>query len=155
MPLWASLATIDRQMFLKNYYLNSSAKTDIHLLTHELKRAVQESGTPDGLAVILVTGGTAGVALLEEGQEIHEAYRDLIEAQVPVGEGNRPTRRSGSGAMHAQLRAALVGAQVSVPVQGGRPMLGNWQEVVLFDFDDKIGRREISIQVISAGGQAK
>lgn len=142
-------------MFLKNYYLNSTAHIDLHLVTHELKGAIQASGTQEGMAIVLVPGGTAGVTLLEEGREIHEAYRDWIVQQVPASEGARSHRRSGSGATHAHLRAALVGFQVSIPVQGGKPHLGTWQEVVLLDFDDKIGRREVTIQVMGEGGKAK
>lgn len=138
--------------FLRNYYVNSTAKTDIHLITHDVKRALREAGAQEGTVIILIPGGGAGVTLMEEDPKIHEAYRDWIEAQIPQTEGARPNRRSGSGRVSAHLRAALVGLQLAIPVQDGRLMSGNWQEVVLFDFDDKVGRREITIQVISGGG---
>lgn len=141
-------------MFLRNYYVNSSAKTDIHILTHDVKRAVRESEVKNGTLVVLVPGATAGVTLLEEDPKIHEAFRDWVEAQIPLSEGARPSRRSGSGRISAHIRAALVGVQLCIPVQDGKLMSGMWQEVVLFDFDDKVGRREITIQVIKEAAKA-
>lgn len=139
-------------MFLRNYYVNSSAKVDIHLITHDVKRAIRESEIANGMLLVLVTGATAGVKLMEEDPKLHEAYRDWVLAQIPDSEGVRPNRRSGSGRESAHLRAALVGSLVCLPVQDGRLMAGSWQEVVLFDFDDKIGRLEITAQILGDSG---
>ena len=141
-------------MFLRNYYVNSTAKTDIHLITHDVKRALRESGVQNGTVVVLIPGGSAGVTLLEEDPKIHEALKEWLEAQFPTTEGARPSRRSGSGRNSAHLRAALVGVQLCIPVQNGKLMSGLWQEVVLFDFDDKMGRREITIQILQEAGKA-
>ena len=138
-------------MFLRNYYVNTTAKTDLHLITHDVKRAIRESEILNGTLTVLIPGATAGVVLLEEDTKIQEAYRDWIESQVPASEGARPNRRSGTGRESAHIRAALVGHTLSLPVQDGKLMIGSWQEVVLLDFDDKIGRREITIQVNGEG----
>ena len=144
-------------MFLRNYYVNATAKTDTLLITHDVKRALRESEINDGTVLVLIPGGAAGVILMEEDPKIHEAYRNWIEQQIPVSEGARPNRRSGTGRDSAHLRAALVGNQLSIPIQDGKLMTGNWQEVVLFDFDDKVGRREITVQILGdspQGGEA-
>lgn len=140
-------------MFLRNYYVNSTAKTDIHLITHDVKRAVRESEIKNGTLTLLIPGATAGVALLEEDPKIHEAYKEWVENQIPEGQGKRPNRRSGTGKASAHLRAALIGLSLTLPVQDGRLMTGSWQEIVLYDFDDKIGRREITIQILGDGGK--
>lgn len=139
-------------IFLRNYYVNSTAKTDIHLITHDVKRAVRESEIPNGILTVLIPGATAGVAILENEPKIYEEYKNWVEAQIPASGGARPVRRSGSGRNEAHLRAALVGVSLVVPVLEGKLALGAWQEVILFDFDDKIGRREITIQILGEGG---
>lgn len=141
-------------IFLRNYYVNTTAKTDILLITHDVKRALRESGITNGSLTILVPGGTAGVTLLEEDKKIHEEFRNMIENQVPGSEGPRPNRRSGSGRNSAHLRAALVGLNLVLPVQDGKLMIGHWQEVVLYDFEDRPGRREFSIQASGEGGES-
>lgn len=135
-------------IFLKNYYVNTTGKTDIRLITHDVKRAVQESGIDNGSVTVLIPGGTAGITLLEGEGDIHQALKEWVESQIPETEGIRPNRRSGSGKNSAHLRAALVGQNLVFPLQDGKIMISPWQEVVLFDFDDKTGRREITIQVI-------
>ncbi|HCU23903.1 MAG TPA: hypothetical protein DF383_02710 [Deltaproteobacteria bacterium] len=142
-------------VFIRNYYVNTTQKTDILLITHDVKRAVRESNIPNGLVTVLVPGSTAGVVLLENDPAIHEEYKKWIEKQIPEGKSPRPNRRSGSGRNEAHLRAALVGASLSIPLSEGKLMMGAWQEVLLYDFDDsKIGRREITVQILgeSAGG---
>ncbi|MDL1872168.1 YjbQ family protein [Deltaproteobacteria bacterium PRO3] len=139
-------------IFLRNYYVNTTVKTDVLLITHDVKRAVRESGVPSGLVTVLIPGATAGVAILENDPKIHEELKKWVETQIPAETGPRPNRRSGSGRNDAHLRAALIGLSLSIPLQDGKLMLGAWQEVVLFDFDDnKVGRREITIQVMGEG----
>lgn len=140
-------------IFLRNYYVNSTAKTDIHLITHDVKRAIRESEIQNGVLTVLVPGATAGLALLENDPKIHEEYRTWVEAQIPAQGGARPSRRSGSGRNDAHLRAALTGLSLTMPVMQGQLAVGPWQEVVLFDFDDKVGRREITIQIVGEGGK--
>ncbi|MCC7344282.1 MAG: YjbQ family protein [Deltaproteobacteria bacterium] len=139
-------------IFLRNYYVNTTVKTDVLLITHDVKRAVRESGVPSGLVTVLIPGATAGVAILENDPKIHEELKKWVETQIPAETGPRPNRRSGTGRNDAHLRAALIGLSLSIPLQDGKLMLGAWQEVVLFDFDDnKVARREITIQVMGEG----
>lgn len=139
-------------IFLRNYYVNTTVKTDVLLITHDVKRAVRESGVPSGLVTVLIPGATAGVTILENDPKIHEELKKWVETQIPAETGPRPNRRSGTGRNDAHLKAALIGLSLSIPLQDGKLMLGAWQEVVLFDFDDsKVARREITIQVMGEG----
>lgn len=138
-------------IFIKNYYVNVSEKVDVLLVTHDVKRAVGESGIASGLVTVLVPGATAGVIILEHDPKIFEDYKQWVEKQIPVPAEIRPSRRSGSGRNAAHVRAALVGLQISIPLDAGKLQLGPWQEVVLYDFDDKIGRRELTIQIMGDG----
>jgi len=139
-------------IFLRNYYVNTTAKTDVLLITHDVKRAVRESGIPTGVVTVFIPGSTAGVAILENDPKIHEDLKKWVETQVPTETGPRPSRRSGSGRNDAHLRAAVIGVSVGIPLMDGKLMLGAWQEVVLYDFDDsKVGRREITIQIVGEG----
>jgi secondary thiamine-phosphate synthase enzyme len=140
-------------IFLRNYYINTTAKTDILVITHDVKRAVRESEIPSGTLTVFVPGATAGLAILEGDPKIYEEYKNWVESQIPVKGGPRPNRRSGTGRNEAHLRAALVGISVVIPVLESKLMLGPWQEVVLYDFDDKIGRREITIQLVGEGNK--
>jgi secondary thiamine-phosphate synthase enzyme len=138
-------------MFLRNYYVPATAKVEIRVITSEVKQAIRESGVQNGVLTVVIPGATAGVILLEGDPKIHEEYLKWVQAQIPESTGDRPNRRSGSGRNSAHLRAAMVGVQLTLPLASGKLMCGPWQEVVLLDFDDKAGRREITIQILGEG----
>ncbi|MEA3506486.1 MAG: YjbQ family protein, partial [Elusimicrobiota bacterium] len=46
---------------------------------------------------------------------------------------------------HSHVRASAVGFSESVPVVGGHPVLGTWQQVVVIDFDTGPRRRTFTL----------
>jgi len=50
--------------------------------------------------------------------------------------------------MPAHLRTALTQTQLSVPVAGGRMVLGTWQGIYLFEHRRDPPRREIALHLI-------
>ena len=50
--------------------------------------------------------------------------------------------------MPAHLRAALTQTQLSIPVIGGRPALGTWQGIYLFEHRRAPHRRSIALHLI-------
>jgi thiamine phosphate synthase YjbQ (UPF0047 family) len=45
------------------------------------------------------------------------------------------------------VRASLLGPSLTVPFQGGRLLLGQWQQIVRIDFDNRPRRREVVVQL--------
>ena len=45
---------------------------------------------------------------------------------------------------------ALVSPSVTVPVQGGKPLLGTWQSVVLVDLNSDNPQRKVRLSFIGA-----
>lgn len=136
-------------------YANVTANIDTLVISHDVKRAVSEANAAHGLAVVFVPAGTTGIAVLENDPKIYEDYKKWVENQVPATQEKRPDRRSGTGRNFAHLRAQLVGHSTVIPIAEGKLQIGAWQEIVLFDFDDKVGRREFFIQILAEGGQAQ
>lgn len=134
-------------------YFNTTRKIDIHNLTHDVKRALRDSGAQDGLMTIFIPGGTAGVTILENDSQLKENLKDLIEEFVPDGENeSQVKRRSGSGSNKAHLRAQILNTSLTIPIEQGNLLMSPWQEVIVYDFDDQSSRREVLIHVMAAGG---
>ncbi|MBN9243214.1 MAG: YjbQ family protein [Mesorhizobium sp.] len=49
--------------------------------------------------------------------------------------------------MPAHFKAALTAVSLSVPVAAGRPMLGTWQGLYLFEHHSRPHRREIVLHL--------
>ena len=57
------------------------------------------------------------------------------------------TWHDGNG--HSHVRASTIGPSLTVPVAGGKLLLGTWQQIVLIDFDNRSRQRRIVVTVMS------
>ena len=51
--------------------------------------------------------------------------------------------------MPAHIKSALLPVSLSIPVSGGKMMLGTWQGIYLFEHRDHPHRREVVLQLTS------
>ncbi|MDH7488885.1 MAG: secondary thiamine-phosphate synthase enzyme YjbQ [Anaerolineae bacterium] len=128
--------------------LDTRGHTDILDITARVQAAVSKAGIAEGLAVAFVPGSTASITTIEDESGLHADLRAALERLAPEGAVYQHDRRWGDGNGYAHVRAALLGPSVAVPVQGGRLMLGTWQQIVLVDFDNRPRTRRVVIQII-------
>ncbi len=68
---------------------------------------------------------------------------------MPEGGGGRYRHEDeGPDDMPAHIRAALTQTQLSIPVQDGRPVLGTWQGIYLYEHRTRPHRRELALHLI-------
>ena len=90
------------------------------------------AGRGDGLCHVFAPHATAGLALMEVGSGSEEDLAGLLAQLLPRDDHYRHRHGSpGHGGDH--LLPVLVNPTLSLPVEGGRPLLGTWQSVVLVD----------------------
>jgi secondary thiamine-phosphate synthase enzyme len=107
------------------------------------------SGREDGLCNVFVPHATAGVAIIETGAGSDDDLLDTLERLLPRDDRYRHAHGSpGHGADH--VLPALVSPSVTVPVQGGTPLLGTWQSVVLVDLNGDNPQRKVRLSFIGA-----
>ncbi len=131
--------------------LQGTPETDVHDVTAEVQAAVAESGVKEGVVVVFTPGSTAAVTTIEYEPG---AVSDLVRALREIAPEQREyahNARWGDGNGYSHLRAALLGPSVSIPVAGGKVVLGTWQQVVVLDFDNKARRRRVVMQVVGTG----
>lgn len=117
-------------------------------ITGEVNGAIKKSGLRDGIACVFVPGSTAGVTTIEMESGVVEDLRQAIERMAPQNIPYAHDARWGDGNGFSHVRAALLGAGLSVPFTGGRLRLGTWQQLVLIDFDNRSRRREVFVQMM-------
>jgi secondary thiamine-phosphate synthase enzyme len=86
----------------------------------------------DGLVHAFVPHATAGLALMETGSGSERDLEDLLERLLPR-EDRYAHRHGSTGHGGDHLLPVIVSPSLSMPVEGGRPLLGTWQRVVLVD----------------------
>ena len=118
-------------------------------LTQGVAAVVRQSEVSHGAVTVFVTGSTAAVTTMEYEPGGVQDLQTTLERLVPRAGDYAHNVMNGDDNAHAHLRAALVGASETVPLVGGRMVLGTWQQIVLLDFDTRPRRREVHVQVLS------
>ena len=102
----------------------------------------------DGLCNVFVPHATAGIAIIETGAGSDDDLVDVLGRLLPRDDHYRHAHGSpGHGADH--VLPALIAPSVTVPVQGGEPLLGTWQSVVLVDLNRDNPRRSVRLSFIN------
>ncbi len=105
------------------------------------------SGAGDGLLNVFVPHATAGLAIIELGDNSEPDFAELIEKILPKDRRYHHHHGSpGHGADH--LLPTLFAPSVSIPVIDGRPQLGTWQHVVLVDRNDDNPHRRVRLSFV-------
>jgi len=128
-------------------FCNSGSGTDIIDITPAVKAKISPSAVTDGSVLLFIPGSTAALTTIEYESGAVNDLRDAIERIAPRGLPYRHDQRWGDGNGYAHVRAALLGASLTIPLKGGRMLLGTWQQIVVLDFDNRPRRREIQVQI--------
>ena len=129
--------------------LETEGEGQIVDLTEGVLAVVRQSGVAQGLVSVFVTGSTAAVTTMEYEPGGVQDLQQTLERLVSRARDYAHNVMNGDDNAHAHLRASLVGPSETVPLVGGRLVVGTWQQVVLIDFDTRPRRREIHVQVLS------
>src|SRR5258708_1722480 len=101
-----------------------------------------------GRGRVCVPHAAAGVAISEPGAGSEGDRVDTLEGLRPRADRYRHEHGSpGHGADH--VLPGLVAPSVTVPVQGGKPLLGTWQSIVLVDLNLDNPRRTVRLSFIN------
>jgi len=129
----------------------TEGNTDIVNLHPDLSRRIRElklSG--EGLIHLFVVGSTAAITTIEfePGLIKHDMPR-VLQQLVPddARYDHEATWNDDNG--HSHVRAALVGPSLMVPFSGTKLLTGEYQQVVLLDFDTRPRKRTVIATVVA------
>jgi len=117
-------------------------------ITSLVAKEVKASDLKNGIITIFVAGSTGGVTTIEFESGVVKDLSDAIERIAPQGLSYRHDARWGDGNGYSHVRSALVGPSLTVPFSKGELLLGTWQQIVLFNFDNRPRSREVILQII-------
>jgi secondary thiamine-phosphate synthase enzyme len=131
------------------FTVETDGNTDIVNLNPEL--AKQLAGVKgDGLLHLFVGGSTAALTTLEyEPGLVKHDMPAILQKLVPddAHYDHEATWNDDNG--HSHVRAALLGPGLTVPFSNNKLLTGEWQQVVLIDFDTRPRRRTIVCTMIT------
>ena len=118
--------------------VKTTARSEMVDITSLVQKEIARAGVSEGVCVVYVPHTTAGITINEGADPA--VCRDIIgklNDLVPPNAGYRHME----GNADSHIKASLMGSSVSVPVEGGRLLLGTWQKIFFCEFDGPRSRR--------------
>lgn len=124
--------------------------TGLHDFTDPVLAWVANQGIAAGLLTLFVRHTSC--SLLVQENAAPAARRDLERyfARIAPESPDYEHDDEGPDDMPAHLRAALTATSLGIPVAAGRPVLGTWQGIFLFEHRRMAHRRRVALHLIGA-----
>ncbi len=118
-------------------------------ITEPVRNWIAAQAMATGLLTLFCRHTSASLLIQENADpDVRQDLESFFERLVPEGRGLYVHETEGQDDMPAHIRAALTQTQLSIPVDGGRMVLGTWQGIYLFEHRSAGHRREIVLALI-------
>jgi secondary thiamine-phosphate synthase enzyme len=106
----------------------------LYAVTPQVSDWVATSGIRQGLLTLYIRHTSASL-LIQENHDpsVQTDLECFLSRLVPEGDPIYEHTLEGADDMPAHVRAALTQTHLAIPVAGGRPMLGAWQGIYVFE----------------------
>ena len=139
---------LDMNVYTEELSLSTTGEVDMVNITEDVGGVIKRSALKDGIVTVFVVGATGAMTTIEYEPGLKEDFPAMLERVAPkqIEYKHHLTWHDDNG--HSHVRASLLGPSLSVPVVGGRLMLGTWQQIILVDFDTRPRTRTVICQII-------
>ncbi len=127
--------------------ISTQGNPDLIDITGRITDILKSSKIKKGIVTVFVVGSTAAITTFEFETGLIKDIRDLYEKLIPSNKHYSHDATWGDANGFSHLRAALQGPSLTIPFDGGKLLLGTWQQVVLAEFDNRPRDRKIIVQV--------
>lgn len=128
--------------------LQTRGNADVLDITPKVLECITESGLQDGIGCVFAPGSTGGITTIEYEPGCIADLKRLFRKLAPENLDYAHEQTWGDGNGHSHVRAALLGPSMSFPFQGGKPILGTWQQIIFVDFDNRSRSRALAVQLV-------
>jgi secondary thiamine-phosphate synthase enzyme len=116
--------------------------------TDEVRQWVSRQDISTGMLTLFCRHTSASLLIQENAAPaVRRDLEKYFDRLAPEGEGLYEHDDEGLDDMPAHLKTALTQVHLCVPVMEGRPMLGTWQGIYLFEHRDRPSAREIVLHL--------
>jgi secondary thiamine-phosphate synthase enzyme len=134
--------------YQKEIHVQTAGHQEMHNLTNEVARIVNDSGVRSGIVHIFNVGSTAAIGTIEFEPGLEKDLPEILDKLFPPGRDYGHERAWHDGNGHSHLQATMLGPSLTVPVKERKLVLGTWQQIFHLECDIKPRRRTIAITVM-------
>ena len=126
--------------------VSTSQRSQMIDVTDRVAKLVRQNNVSEGYVIVYVPHTTAAATINENADPDvrHDMLRKL-ETLIPKSE---PYYRHGEGNSDSHVKTSLVGNSVTVLVENGRLVLGQWQGIYFCEFDGP-RERQMLVKIVN------
>ena len=132
----------------EHFSINTNGNNDIINITKHVQNCVYQHALKDALVCVSVQGSTSAVTTIEYESGLVQDLQEALERIAPTGKEYHHDEIWHDGNGYAHVRASIIGNSTMVPLIDGALQLGQWQQIVLVDFDNKARTRTVYVQIV-------
>ena len=118
-------------------------------ITRDVERWVAENKFKEGLLTLHLQHTSASLLIQENADpDVRRDLEAFFQRLVPDGDPLFVHTTEGADDMPAHVRTALTAVNSSVPVHGGRPVLGIWQGIYVWEHRTHPHSRRVALHFI-------
>lgn len=132
----------------EQFTVHTKGNTDIIDITDDIKNIVYRHSLQNAVVYIYAAGSTVSITNIEYEPGLLKDLPEVLDRIAPIDKDYHHDETWHDGNGYAHLRASIVGNSTMVPLLEGVLHLGQWQQVVLIDFDNKARKRTVHVQIL-------
>jgi secondary thiamine-phosphate synthase enzyme len=130
------------------FRISTKGFNDIIDITDRVSEIVKNSKIKEGICLVFVAHSTCAITTIEYEEGAIKDLKRALEIIAPMDTNYEHCKKWGDCNGYAHIRAALMKPSLAIPIENGKLVLGQWQQVVLIDFDNRPREREIMVKII-------
>jgi len=132
------------------FRISTKGFNDIIDITDRVSEIVKNSKIKEGICLVFVAHSTCAITTIEYEEGAMKDLKRALEIIAPMNTNYEHCKKWGDCNGYAHVRATLIKPCLTVPIENGKLILGQWQQIVLVDFDNRPREREIIVKVIKS-----
>ena len=129
----------------ETFDIRTTSRVETIDVTSLVRAAIRKSGVDSGLCCVFCPHTTVGLTVQENSDPHVKAALSAHLAQAVPHDATAITATNNSD---AHVKSSLLGAQLTLIVDAGKPVLGTWQAIYFCEFDGPRSRR-LLIKVVA------
>ena len=130
------------------FNVTTKGNTDIIDITPYIKNIVYNHQLQNASVYVYAQGSTVSITNIEYEDGLIQDLTECLEKIAPTDAPYHHDEKWHDGNGYAHIRASIVGNSTFVPLIDGILQLGQWQQIILIDFDNKARSRHINVQIV-------
>ena len=121
----------------------------LYAFTPQVRNWVAASGIRQGLLTLYIRHTSASLLIQENADPtVQTDLERFLSRLVPEGDAIYEHTLEGADDMPAHVRAALTQTHLAIPVADGKPMLGTWQGIYVFEHRRSAQTRSVVVHLL-------